>query len=104
MIHIENILVPVDFSEPSNKAVKYGLSLALQFKATLILTHIVPDYRILDYSFPAETFKVDKESLAQAEKRMPDLIPAEFRDKVATEIVVKAGDIQDAILALVADR
>ena len=43
MIHTQNIMVPVDFSEPSQKALTYGLSLAEQFKAELILAHIVPE-------------------------------------------------------------
>jgi hypothetical protein len=33
MIHVKRILVPADFSEPSKKAVNYGLSLALEFEA-----------------------------------------------------------------------
>ena len=31
MIKLSNILVPVDFSQPSSKALRYGMSLALQF-------------------------------------------------------------------------
>ena len=37
MIHIKKILVPVDFSEASKKAVNYGLSLALEFNARVVL-------------------------------------------------------------------
>ena len=33
MIHVKKIMVPVDFSEPSKKAVNYGLSLASEFGA-----------------------------------------------------------------------
>ena len=35
MIHVKSIMAPVDFSEPSNKAANYGLSLALEFEARL---------------------------------------------------------------------
>ncbi len=37
MIHIKKIVVPVDFSEPSKKAVNYGLSLALEFEALVVI-------------------------------------------------------------------
>lgn len=41
MVGLRRILVPVDFSEPSLRAVPYALSFARQFKAELILVHIV---------------------------------------------------------------
>lgn len=39
--HIRKILVPVDFSEPSDKAVHYARQFAEQFDATLTLLHVV---------------------------------------------------------------
>ena|SRR5205814_4228453 len=42
MIHIKKVMVPVDFSEASKKGVNYGLSLALEFEARLVLANIVP--------------------------------------------------------------
>ena len=41
MVAFRRILVPVDFSEPSLKALPYALSLAKQFKADVFLVHIV---------------------------------------------------------------
>jgi nucleotide-binding universal stress UspA family protein len=43
MLNIKTILVPVDFSEASKMAAKYGLTLAGQLNARLILAHVVPD-------------------------------------------------------------
>jgi universal stress protein A len=40
-VAVKRILVPVDFSEPSMKALPYALSLARQFRAELFLVHIV---------------------------------------------------------------
>jgi nucleotide-binding universal stress UspA family protein len=62
MIDIKRILVPVDFSEPSKKAVNYGLSLALQFEARLVLTHIVPTNVGMVYTFPTESFAFEKDA------------------------------------------
>jgi nucleotide-binding universal stress UspA family protein len=42
MIRIQNIMIPVDFSEASRRAANYALSLALEFEARLVLAHIVP--------------------------------------------------------------
>jgi nucleotide-binding universal stress UspA family protein len=38
---LKNILVPVDFNEPSVKAVQYAYNLALKLKADLILLHVL---------------------------------------------------------------
>lgn len=40
-VTLKRILVPVDFSEPSINAVPYALAFAKQFKAQLVLVHIV---------------------------------------------------------------
>lgn len=40
-VAVKRILVPVDFSEPSMKALPYALALARQFRAELFLVHIV---------------------------------------------------------------
>jgi nucleotide-binding universal stress UspA family protein len=86
MIHLKKIMVPVDFSEASKKAVNYGLSLASEFKARLVLTHIAP----------FETAMYDK-----AKTQLLQLIPADYRDRIDFEIVVKAGDIRQELLAIV---
>jgi len=44
LFHINEILVPVDFSECSKKAVTYAVALAKQFDAKLTLLHILPPY------------------------------------------------------------
>lgn len=41
---IRKILVPVDFSECSNKAVQYAEAMANQFDAELVLLHVVEEY------------------------------------------------------------
>ena len=52
---LKNILVPVDFSERSRKAVRYAAGFARQFNAQMLLFHVVeplpppaPDYIIGD--------------------------------------------------------
>jgi nucleotide-binding universal stress UspA family protein len=43
MITIKTILVPIDFSESSHKAVLYGFSLAKQYRAKVILLSVIDD-------------------------------------------------------------
>jgi nucleotide-binding universal stress UspA family protein len=86
MIHVKKIMVPVDFSEPSKKAVNYGLSLASEFQARLVLAHIA-------------TF--DAASYERAKVELLRLIPPDYRDRLDFEIIVKAGDIRAELLAMV---
>jgi nucleotide-binding universal stress UspA family protein len=46
MLAIKTILVPTDFSEPSDAALKYGRELAIRFSATLHLLNVAPDVLI----------------------------------------------------------
>jgi nucleotide-binding universal stress UspA family protein len=89
MIHIKKIMVPVDFSEASKKAVNYGLSLALQFDARLLLAHISP---------------FEPQAYDSAKTQLLALIPEEFRECLTFEIIVKGGDVRAEILGIVSDR
>ena len=42
MIEIKKILVPLDFSEPSKRALDCGLAFATRMNAKLVIAHIVP--------------------------------------------------------------
>jgi nucleotide-binding universal stress UspA family protein len=89
MIHVKKIIVPVDFSEPSKKAANYGLSLALEFDARLVLAHIAP------YDGPAyEAAKV----------HLLELIPSEYRERLDYEIIVKAGDVRQELLGIIEEK
>jgi nucleotide-binding universal stress UspA family protein len=104
MIGIRKILVPVDFSEPSKKAVNYGLSLALQFNARLLLTHIVPSSTAFVYTFPTESIAFEKEQAGCAKTMLPSMIPEEFRDRVDLQTMVKVGDVRSELLGIVTDE
>ena len=89
MIRIKKILVPVDFSEPSKKAVNYGLSLALEFEARLVLAHIVP-YVAVAY--------------LTANTRLLELIPEDYRERLDFEPIVKSGEVRQELLAIVEEK
>jgi len=104
MIDIKKILVPVDFSEPSKKAMNYGLSLALQFNARLVLAHLVPSSTALVYTFPTESFAYEREQVKQAKSMLPSLIPMEYRDRVNLQTIVKIGDVRSELLGVIHDE
>jgi nucleotide-binding universal stress UspA family protein len=89
MIHINKILVPVDFSEPSKKAVNVGMSLAIEFEARLVLAHIAA---------------YDRDAYETAKVRLMELIPAGYRERLDFEIIVKAGDVRKELLAIVDEK
>ena len=82
MINLKHILVPSDFSECSDAAVRYGLELARKFGATLHLLHVVQDPATQPWA--AEGFAVPLlEAVDQWQKdaktRLDALIPLEDR-------------------------
>jgi len=89
MVHVKKILVPVDFSEPSKKAVNYGLSLALQFNARLVLAHIAA---------------YDPGAYQRSKAMLLTLIPAEYREGLDYEIVVKGGDVRAELLGIADEK
>jgi nucleotide-binding universal stress UspA family protein len=104
MIQLKKILVPVDFSETSDRAIHYGLSLALQFRARLVVAHIVRSFAGLDYTFPTETFDLEAKALRQAKERLPEQVPWEFHDAVDLQTIVKTGDVRDELLGIIREE
>lgn len=100
MIQLTNILVPFDFSSASEKAFDYGLSLALQFHARLVLVHIVPSIATLNYAFPLDTYEYEKEAFAEARQRLQQTIPSDYRDRVDVRPIVKTGDVRTELLGI----
>jgi nucleotide-binding universal stress UspA family protein len=101
MISFNRILVPVDFSEPSRKAVTYGLTLAAQLNAKLFIAHVVPSSTVLNYTFPAETYEIEKQKYEDATKEIRDLAPARYAAKFDVETIVKTGGIEKELLGII---
>jgi nucleotide-binding universal stress UspA family protein len=79
MIELKTILVPTDFSECSEAAVKYGAALAQTFGARLHLLNVVQDPYTLPWGadgFAAPIGDMLAEWEAQAKSRLTEIVPA----------------------------
>jgi nucleotide-binding universal stress UspA family protein len=104
MISLNKVLVPVDFSEPSKKAVTYGLTFAGQFNASLILAHIVPESSALLYAIPTQLLEIEKEQYAKAAAEIRNLVPTEYTAKLNLQTIVKIGNIEQELLGIVREE
>jgi len=78
MITLKNILVPFDFSECSDQALRYGLELARKFDATLHLVHVVQDPATQPWAaegFAIPLLEVTDQWLKEAEERLAAAVP-----------------------------
>ena len=104
MITIQNILVPSDFSECSDRAVRYGLELARKFDSTLHLLHVVQDPMTQPWAaegFAVPLLEVVEQWQKQAADRLAGTVPPADRARVRiastvaspyAEILLYAGE------------
>lgn len=110
VLNVKKVLVPIDFSEPCEKAFKYALGFARQFGSEILLIHVIEPVRGTDFSTVA---KGDNTELVVAEERMQALadaapregnlyISSAIRSGVATHEIVEAAKQRDVDLIIMA--
>ena len=104
MYGIEKILVPIDFSDPSKKALSYGLSLAVELNANLLLAHVVAYSVPLAYAYPGETHEMTKNQHDEAKAKLRELVHSDYRESLNSRFIVKAGNVEDELLAIAAEE
>jgi len=80
MIKLQSILVPVDFSDCSDGAMKYGYALAEAFGATLHLVNVVQDPYAMPWAtegFAAPIGDLLADWEGQAKRRLSAMVPRE---------------------------
>jgi universal stress protein A len=92
VFQLKKILVPVDFSECSKKALQYAIPFAEQFGAELILLHLVQRYPQLTDALP-----VPLESVEDDEKDL-EALRATIGGSVRSRAVVHMGDPRIGII------
>jgi len=94
-MQLKTILVPCDFSDHANVALSWALGLAERWQAKVILFHAVPLFAPVGY--PEATVmldlpKMETELMADAKKRLQDMVTAQGKTTVAIETQVVMGD------------
>lgn len=93
MFNVDNIIVPTDFSDYSNFALKRALDLAEACKAKIYLTHVVAE--------APDIFALDRFNKEGQEKIMKDLIKnskESFDEQLAKFPEAKNVDIETKVL------
>lgn len=107
MVAIRRILVPTDFSEPADAALRYARALAEQFGSTLHLMHIVPEPYVYPWGTEISTMPL-VDLLAQSEEQAAERLKTlasesgALTDRVTTTTAI--GTPVDRILQYVADE
>ena len=93
MLRPAKILVPTDFSDSSDKALRQGIDIARQYDAELWVLHVVPlelTYALSDYSIPMkvlETFeKQQAEGAFQSMKQQLAKVPGGEGLKITLDV------------------
>jgi nucleotide-binding universal stress UspA family protein len=94
-IKLQRILVPIDFSDHSKNALKYAISFAQQFKASIDLIYVVePTVYPADFSFGQIGFpNVEDELQVHGNEELENLIKNEIAGKVTSRKVVRTGTV-----------
>ena len=91
MINLKTILVPSDFSDCSDEALRYGLELARRFDAELHLLHVVQDPVTQPWAaegFSVPLFEVVEQWQKQAVERLRASVPAADQARVTVACVI----------------
>jgi nucleotide-binding universal stress UspA family protein len=91
-IQIDSILIPMDFSNLSERALKVGVAVAIRQKAEIILLHVIDKYNYIEQNGVFSTdFKVDPYIINALEDRLNELsnkISEDTGIKVTKEVIV----------------
>jgi len=104
MKEIKRILVPIDFSPPARRALRYATRLAERCRARLVLLHVAELPGHLTSSFAEEVVQNEREHMAEAERMLNALVPDEERRGVDLRILVKSGNAADEILSTASEE
>jgi nucleotide-binding universal stress UspA family protein len=100
-------LVPIDYYEPSLKALEIALDLASRVQAQLLLCHVLePPVMAADTHHPVfalPAFESKKEALSRLRKFVK-LVRANSHAAVPLKFTVRSGNIEDELLELVMAR
>jgi nucleotide-binding universal stress UspA family protein len=99
---IKNILVPIDFSDCSRKALRYAIALAKEHEASISLLYVVSTNFAMGEPSSIEYVQFTSEARAKAQKELQALAAAEVHGEVIAKSFVRAGSPTAEILQMAA--
>jgi nucleotide-binding universal stress UspA family protein len=101
---LKRILVPIDFSECSRKALRYAAPLAKQHSAEIDLLYVLSaDYRAAEYN-GIENAWLEADLRAAGEKQLAQLAASEVQGEVHADTLVRIGAPAEEIIAAAKQR
>jgi nucleotide-binding universal stress UspA family protein len=101
---LRRILVPVDFSECSRKALEYAIPLARQFHSTLLLVYVMPVHYVVGSEFgPVDVPLPEAELRQNCERELQRLADRNVQGAVPVEIRVGRGQPVHELVRLARD-
>jgi len=95
-VQIDNILLTTDFSQTSNAALSYGVTLARCYGSKICIAHVVPHEPYL--AVPLEPIPVDVDIFWEREKRnLETFAAAECLQEIPHEAILRRGELWDVI-------
>jgi universal stress protein A len=89
---LRKIVVPIDFSECSRKALQYAVPLARQFQAALLLVYVMPVHYYVGSEFgPVDVPLPEAELFQNAQEQLARLADQELADRVTARCLVLRG-------------
>lgn len=106
MLKIERILCPTDFSDFSERAYDYGLSLARHYNAELYLLHVVRPVIIgyPEYAIPDSVNEFYGELREHAEEQLREFAKVHAEGGVQAKVAVEEGVVTESILDFARDN
>jgi universal stress protein A len=104
---IQSILVPIDFSKPSEKALDYAISLAKQFGAKITLLSVIEPFPTPDFAY--YPLVIENDQIIVATKKRLEQVPVKtgVKSELIEQTLVRNGvpfrEITDAARMLKVD-
>jgi len=107
MLPFRRIVCPLDFSEPSQKALQAGIEIAVQFRAELVFVHVIAPAAPGIPADPAYAFagseEYEKAVRTKAEEQLT-LAAHDLPEGLQCRKVIATGDAADEIVRVAKDE
>jgi nucleotide-binding universal stress UspA family protein len=99
-VQLKQILIPIDFSDYSDQALRWGVSLAQKYGAQLLLLHVIPEVleEVSARESAGEQLVIDL--TAEVEAQLHEIARQGLKEGVAVDVRVADGEPADAILRI----